>query len=154
MKKQFMFLSAMNLGYRTDNISVVQVPRKTQKKVLPFLQNELRNLPGVMQTTITNWSQNMTKFTVEGNTIDWCYYQPVDEHFTEFFGIQLLEGRNFYASGVSDSSNCMVTQAFLRSMGWKNALGKRIRYPGNDDQTFTVVGVVMDFNFQSLSDAV
>jgi len=147
MKEQFIFLSARNLGYRTDNISVVQVPRKIQKKLLPLLQNELNKLPGVMQTTITNWGQNMTKFTVEGNTIDWCYYQPVDEHFTEFFGIRLLEGRNFYASGISDSSNCLVTQAFLRSMGWQNAVGKQIGY---GKRTLTITGVTADYNIASL----
>ena len=105
MQQQFRYLSGRNLGYNTSDIMVVEVPRKTEKKVLPLLQEELQRLHGVRSTTITNWGMNRTKFTVDGNPTDWCYYQPVDEQFLGLFNIRLLEGRNFFAGGSADSSS-------------------------------------------------
>jgi len=151
MRQQFSYLSARNLGYNTDNTLVVKVPWKIQRKVLPLLQDELSRSPAIRKTTITNWGMNRTKFSVEGNTTDWCYYQPVDEAFTDFFHIRLLQGRNFFAAGVSDSSSCLVNRAFATSMRWKDPIGKQIGY-GN--RTLTVVGVTVDYNIASLKQEV
>ncbi|HTF27521.1 MAG TPA: FtsX-like permease family protein, partial [Flavitalea sp.] len=151
MRQQFAYLSARNLGYNTDNILVVTVPGKIQKKVLPLMQDELNQVPGISKTTITNWDMNRTKFAIDGNTTDWCYYQFIDEDFTDFFGVRVLQGRNFFTAGVSDSSSCLVNQTFARTMRWKDPVGKQIKYR---NRTLTIVGVTVDYNIASLKQEV
>jgi putative ABC transport system permease protein len=151
MKDQFLFLSNKNLGYQTDDIAIVRLPHDSYKKVLPVLSDDLNNINGVMQTTITNWGWNRTKFNVDGVNTDWTYYQLVDDHFISFFRIKLLQGRNFYASPNADRSSCMINAAFARSMGWKNAIGHQIKY---NDKLYTVTGVTADYNNASLKEEI
>jgi putative ABC transport system permease protein len=35
-------------------------------------------------------------------------------------------------------------------MGWKDAIGQYMIYPGNENQRFQIIGIVKDFNFESL----
>lgn len=146
MHHQFVYMSGCNLGYQTNDIMVVELTRKTQKKVLPLVQNELNRFTGVRNTTITDWGMNRTKFTVDGNLTDWCYYQPVDENFTELFNIRLIRGRNFFAA-AADSSSCLVNQAFARAIGVEDVIGKQVAYK---KRTLTIIGVTTDYHLASL----
>ncbi len=77
----------------------------------------------------------------------------VDEYFIPALKIQLLQGRNF-SKDFSDSLSVIVNEATVKQIGWKNPVGEHLKYPGNSDQDFVVIGVVKDFNFQSLRTAV
>ncbi|HTE25822.1 ABC transporter permease [Flavitalea sp.] len=147
MHSQFVYLSDRNLGYNTSDIMAVELPRKTQKKVLPLMQNELNHVTGISKTTITDWGMNRTKFTIDGNNTDWCYYQSVDEHFTELFNIRVVQGRNFFAASTADSSNCLVNQAFARAIGADNVIGKQVGYK---NRMLTIIGVTADYHLASL----
>lgn len=151
MKQQFTYLANKDLGYKTDDIAIIRLPHDSYKKVLPVLSNELSSMPGVMESTVTNWGWNRAKFKVDGVNTDWTYYQPVDDHFVSFFKIKLLEGRNFYAATTADQQSCMINMAFARSMSWKNAVGKQIEYDG---KMLTVTGVTADYNNASLKEKV
>ena len=151
MQDQFRFLADKDLGYQTEHVVVVSVPRENHKKVLPLLKNELLMIPGVQKTTVTNWGMNRTKLTVEGNTTDWVYYQLIDENFIDLFGMKILRGRNFYTSSVADSSNCIINEAFAHSMHWEEAIGKQIGYR---NRMLTVVGVTRDYHNASLKEEI
>jgi putative ABC transport system permease protein len=73
----------------------------------------------------------------------------VDENFAPALHLQIIKGRNF-SKAYNDSSSVIVNEATVRHIGWKDPLGKMIRYPGNDDRLFTVIGVAKDFNLYSL----
>jgi putative ABC transport system permease protein len=47
----------------------------------------------------------------------------------------------------------IVNERTARQIGWKDPLGKLLKYPGGG-QTFIVVGVVKDFNLSSLRDTI
>jgi putative ABC transport system permease protein len=151
MKQQFMYLANKDLGYQTDDIAIVQFPHDSYKKALPVLSNELTKVPGITQSTVTNWGWNRAKFKVDGVNTDWTYYQPVDDHFISFFKIKILEGRNFYAATTADQQSCMINQAFANSMNWKNAIGKQIEY---NSKMLTVTGVTANYNNASLKEEV
>ena len=64
-----------------------------------------------------------------------------------------MEGRNFSKS-FNDSTSVILNETTVSKIGWKSALGKYIVYPGNKDQRFKVIGVVKDFNNESLHEEV
>ncbi|HTE12131.1 MAG TPA: ABC transporter permease, partial [Chitinophagaceae bacterium] len=76
----------------------------------------------------------------------------VDNDFIPTFQMQLLQGRNF-AQNFSDSASVILNETAARLIGWKDATGKFLEYPGND-QRFKVIAVVKDFNVASLRDLV
>jgi putative ABC transport system permease protein len=62
-------------------------------------------------------------------------------------GIQLKEGRDFSVDNPADNmSSMIVNEAMVNLFGWKNAVGQKL--PGRMEQQ--IVGVVKDFNYQSL----
>ncbi len=73
----------------------------------------------------------------------------VDESFIPSLNIRLLQGRNF-SRDFSDSASVILNEEAVKQIGWKNPVGSFMSYPGNNNQRFKVIGVVKDFNINSL----
>jgi putative ABC transport system permease protein len=50
----------------------------------------------------------------------------------------------------NDSASVLLNEEAVRQIGWKNPVGQWIRYPGGNDVMFQVIGVVRNFNVQSM----
>jgi len=77
----------------------------------------------------------------------------VDEGFIPTMNIQVIAGRNF-SDKFNDSASIILNEEAVKQIGWKDPVGKWIDYPGGDDTRFKVVGVVRNFNIESLRAAV
>ena len=74
-------------------------------------------------------------------------------------GMQMAAGRNFSKEFTSDSLGMIINESAATAFGWNTmcAVGKRIVRVNSDKGTniaFHVVGVVKDFNFNSLHNAI
>jgi len=69
---------------------------------------------------------------------------PVDADVLPTLGMRLLKGRNFSKEIASDSTAAILNEAAVRALGLEDPIGAEI----NEGQR--VIGVVHDFNFQSL----
>lgn len=70
------------------------------------------------------------------------------DDFIEVMGMTLVSGRDFSRSLSTDEDNrFIVNEATVKKVGWSNPLGKRIIVGGLKGR---VIGVVKDFNFESL----
>jgi putative ABC transport system permease protein len=68
--------------------------------------------------------------------------------------MELDKGRDFNPALSSDSSAIIINQTAARSMGFDgDPIGKTIMY-GNNQKQYHIIGVVKDFNFNSLRDNV
>ncbi|HVS92576.1 MAG TPA: ABC transporter permease [Mucilaginibacter sp.] len=81
----------------------------------------------------------------------------VDYNFLSTMDMQLVAGRNFSKNTGSDHLNAfIVNESAVRAYGWltpQNALGKTfIRGKLADGKKGQIIGVVKDFNFNSLND--
>ncbi|WP_421827395.1 ABC transporter permease [Larkinella sp.] len=78
----------------------------------------------------------------------------IDEQYLPTLGIRLALGRNFSKAFSGDSAAVLVNEATVRQFGWKNPIGQRIATMGDgspgDRHTYTVVGVIRDFHFESM----
>jgi putative ABC transport system permease protein len=73
----------------------------------------------------------------------------VDENYAETLQMSFLAGRNFSSQSTSDARRAVIiNEAFAKGYDWSDPIGKRI--PGNDFPDHQVIGVVKDFNFESL----
>jgi len=78
----------------------------------------------------------------------------VDADFIPTLQIKLAGGRNFSVTNTTDIKDAIiVNETLVNELGWKDAVGKRVR-TGVDDKgkviEQTIVGVVKDFNTYSL----
>ncbi|MBC6368634.1 ABC transporter permease [Algoriphagus sp. AK58] len=166
MVRQMKTVEDFDLGAsKTDIIQVLVPPpaaqgleeqiQKSFDYVQPF-KNELRKLPEVTQTSVAtamygdnSWFSVGFRSPDQAEGIDF-HLNIVDEDFVDFFGLNLVEGRNFSATNPSDLSNAFImNEAMKKQLGWEEAFGKSLE----SDRPFgenRAVGVVKDFHYESL----
>jgi putative ABC transport system permease protein len=76
----------------------------------------------------------------------------VDPDYVATFGMKLMLGRSFSADIATDSSAIVINEAMAKKLGLKDPLGQELNFGG----TFKmhVVGVVGDFNYESVRDEI
>ncbi len=77
----------------------------------------------------------------------------VDESFVSTLKLKIASGRDF-SKGFTDSSSVILNEAAAKEMGWKDPIGKYMTYPGGNNTKFKVIGIVTDFNTQSLHNTI
>jgi putative ABC transport system permease protein len=75
-------------------------------------------------------------------------YDLIDEHTIATLGMKIVAGRSFSPSIVSDSSSFLINQTAAEAFGWKDPIGKHVSM--GESYKGPIIGVVQDFNFQSL----
>lgn len=79
----------------------------------------------------------------------------ISPEFLEAMDIEPIAGRGFSRSMSTDSSALIVNEAFVRDLGFSSAeeaLGKRL--PSSSFSPHEIIGVVPDFNYESLHTSV
>jgi len=70
----------------------------------------------------------------------------VDDSYIQTMGMNLVAGRNFSKVMPTDSQSVIVNKAMADKLGYANAVGNVITNGNN----YTIIGVVEDFNFESM----
>jgi putative ABC transport system permease protein len=162
--RQLNYLNNQPLGFNKDQEIVLPMQSKDAASNYPALKNELSAISGVRSVTCgDNYpgipSVNDMLFYAEGKNsgdgID-INLNAVENGFFNTLGLTLLAGRDFSKNPDADSSHLILNETALRQLGYdpKTAIGRRIHcdlrgIPGIYT-TMEIVGVVKDFNFQSL----
>ncbi|HWB27246.1 MAG TPA: ABC transporter permease [Chitinophagaceae bacterium] len=164
--QQLRFAQNKDLGLKKDNVVILPNMEKMHNSQEETFRQQLTSMPGVANASITS---DVPGVAFYGFT---DFYIPVpsdptehlskditltslvtDEYFIPSLKMQLLSGRNF-SKDFNDSTSVIVNETTVKQVGWKHPLGKYITYPGGDGQQFKVIGVVKDFNVQSLRNVV
>ncbi len=104
-------------------------------------------IPGVNNTTI------FRKPGLDEDHIIGAYFAD-HEHF-EVLGFELEDGRNFSRDFVSDSTAILINRSVADEMGWEEPIGEKlISFNGPEPLELEVIGVLKDFNFESLKDEI
>lgn len=153
--KQITFIQTKNLGFKKDNVICFKKEGKLNENLETFLY-EVKKLPGII-----NASNSIGNFSGEhsGTTggIIWegkenhrklrLVYMDVNYDFFETMGIEVLQGRTFSREFGTETSKIIFNETGIRVLGIENPIGKTVQYWGKDRQ---IIGVVKDFNFESL----
>ncbi len=152
---QIDYVQSKNLGYDKENILVVPQEGRVADNLPTFL-NELNKVPGVKMAS----SIGHTMVGQQNNTysVDWDGKDPefrvlfenmqVNYNCMETLGMQLVDGRTFSKDYGADSSSVILNEAGLKVMGLEDPVGQQITLFG--ETKYTIIGIVKDFNFQSL----
>ncbi len=96
------------------------------------------------RTTGTEWEGKQAEEELA------IYVSPVTFDFIELFDLEVIAGRTFSEEQYNENeADYLVNETTLHELGWtkEEALGKRFNVWGNEGK---IVGIVKDFNFQSL----
>jgi putative ABC transport system permease protein len=81
----------------------------------------------------------------------------VDFDYIKTMGMKIVQGRDFSREFSTDKTAMIINQAAVNHFGLEEPLGKKISRgvsAGGGVITYTVIGVVKDFNYESLRDAI
>lgn len=156
--QQLVYFQSHDVGIKRKNLLMIDHADKLGEQLKAF-RNEIANYPGVSDAAVSmNFRGNFEDiYTREGDDrkVSISAYKA-DEHFLKTTGIELKAGRGFDAGSPSDVNAVVLTETTARAMGWfgDEALGKRVQYLGDDVAPMEVIGIVKDFNNQSLRESV
>lgn len=163
---QMDYMRAMNLGFDRENLISINLPMDTAaNKAVQTWVGELRTdsrIKAVSMTNLPTGKPGELMFRVEQDgelreqAVDFMF---VDRQFIEVLGLELLQGRNFDENILTDERQAfIVNETAARTFGWDDqALGKRVQWGlmanNQAENDGVVVGVVNDFHFKSLHNA-
>lgn len=157
INSQMNFIKNRNLGYNKDRVLTTLVGRSDKSQVL-LLRDKLKELSCVKNASVCSESpvyvgSFFTDFKtkdVNGNKQTILeHHVHVDENYINLYDLKILKGRNFlpdeFISGRMTA--CIVNEEFAKKIGTKDPVGMEI---GDEQSKFNVVGLVKDFNFETL----
>jgi putative ABC transport system permease protein len=153
---QMKFVEQKNLGFSQDQLLNIFLPiDSTLQNPAKAFQDALRSRPEIRGITIGNGmipggaTLGTTIAEKEGKKRDFmCRAYAIDPNFLPLFQIQLIEGRNLSDSfGTDKKEGFLVNEAFVKSMGWKSAIGQPLDAFYHKGR---IVGVVKNFYYNSL----
>jgi putative ABC transport system permease protein len=159
---QLNFIQTKDIGFDRKNLLEVIMPDRYPLEKAPVLKEEVSKIPGVQSASFSYYHMTGVPYfnawyKVESGTemkqvrLNELF---VDEDFISTMGLALLEGRNFRDKKEFKSA-FIINESAARELGWSNPIGKKIAV-GHDQEEGglwsegSVVGVVKDFNTQSL----
>jgi putative ABC transport system permease protein len=115
----------------------------------PYIENTSRHNGNIVGGMGNGWT---TAENLKGEEISTSLYQmATDADYLNTYSMQLAAGRFFSKTIPTDTiKSVLVNEAAVKTFGWQkpeNAIGKRF---GKGDDTRYVIGVIKNFNFESL----
>ncbi len=153
---QMQFILNRKLGFNKDQLVMIQGTNTLKDKQVKDFKTELQKLAAIKSVSVSDYlpvngtKRNGNTFFKEGrDKIDagvggqmW----QIDNDYIQTLGLKLIAGRNFTPGISSDSTGVIINETMAKKLNLKDPVGKRI---SNGDLHY-VVGVVQDFNFETM----
>jgi putative ABC transport system permease protein len=156
---QLNYLKNKDLGFKKDHIVVVRMQDQRLRQNYEPLLEAFKQQSKILDVTV---SDDLPHAIVGGGSCEWEGKEPdvtyprfyntfVGYNFLDFYGIELIAGRNFSKLHPTDEIAYIVNETAVKAMRMENPVGKRFRdWKGWG----TIIGVVKDFHFASLKQEV
>jgi len=166
--RQFDFIQNKNLGFQKEGLLVIDINSGNARRKFESMKHEFAQPSTVHGVSVSSrvpgeWKDIVrAEFTSEGDQTIPMYFIGADENFLDVYGMSLSEGRNFSKELSSDSAGVLINETAARMLGENGVVGKMLTAAsiidrGSKDPVhfpFRILGIVKDFNFQSLHETV
>ena len=155
VEHQIQYAQNRDAGYKKDQLVYTAIQGDISKHY-DAIRNDL--LASGAVTGVTKSMSPMTQRYSDGWGFSWQGMKPGDEKvdfvrmasdvdFVNTMGTTLLQGRDIDIKNYpGDSTTMLLNETAVKMMGFKNPLGQIVK---NDDRSWTVVGVLKDFIYES-----
>jgi putative ABC transport system permease protein len=164
--QQMRYIQAKDLGYNKEQVLTIPNSYALGKNERVFRDLMVRD-PRIVSATMsyykpagpTNSNNSLVYVQGHDNTLLRGVGYHVDEEYIPTLGMQMATGRNFSKDMGTDSSAIILNEAAVKALGLNpnDAVGKNVVQENSDrgrNFPYHVIGVVKDFNFQSLHEQI
>jgi putative ABC transport system permease protein len=159
MSNQMNFIKNKDLGYDKNYVFSVPLPGEVVNHI-DAVKTALKSETGILDVAASN-AYDFSNVSQSTGDLDWegkpaksniiITQLSVDKDFITTMKIKFLEGENFTGT-PADSSHFILNETAVQKMGLKAPyVGQPISFHNNKG---TIIGVVQDFNFQSLKEKI
>ncbi|SJZ79309.1 putative ABC transport system permease protein [Chitinophaga eiseniae] len=163
--QQLRFIQSRNPGFDRDQVLTIHNADALGDHVYAF-KKEMQHSAGVTSATVSSflpvagfarqdWNINPENGPLASNSFNTRRW-AVDDDYIPTLGMQLVAGRNFRTGSAADSSAVIINQTTAKMLGYKDPVGKNVYNveSGGSPRPFTIIGVVKDFNYESMHQAI
>ncbi len=155
MHQQLTYVRSKQLGFDKENVLIVSNADYLGQNINAFLQ-QITSTAAVEQASaslsVLPGTSGVNFFRKQGGDQDYTLnFMGIDENFIATYGMALLEGRNFSLDYPADTARVILNETALRVFNLEEPIGSSIAYYDEGEYIpYEVVGVVKDFNYESL----
>jgi putative ABC transport system permease protein len=163
---QLNYIQNKDIGFNRQQVVIIQHTDALRDQAAAF-RNELMEISGVQNATMSgylpvNYYRSNDAFftspTLDAKTAISMQNWVVDENYIPTLDIKMLQGRNFSPQFLTDSTAIIINEAAAKFLATKDILNKKL-YEIKDINTkalyeFHIIGIIKNFNFNSLRDVI
>lgn len=156
--QQLTFMQSKDIGFNKDQIMLVDMNREANEK-FELLRTELKRSPHILGVTASgqrlgnNFHQWGFKVKADTGVVQMTPSNVnVDYEYLTVYGMELKEGRNFSKEFATDNGKAfIINESLAKELGLSDPIGTPAGHAWyHNDSLGTIIGVVKDFNFNSL----
>jgi putative ABC transport system permease protein len=159
---QLSFIKNKDVGFEKDDVLIINKAYYLRDEYQSFKQELEKNsiISGVtFSSTLPGKAFSGFPISVEGDNSNITYLPReilTDYDFADLFNLKMKEGRFFSKGFAADSFSIVLNESAVKEFGMKEpVVGQRIISTFDNNSTYwNIIGVVKDFNFRSLHQAV
>lgn len=164
--RQLDYIQNKKLGYDREKLMVIEDVYTLDIKDAQLLKQRLLNIPEVKSATISSFlpvttTDNSTAFfagsTPTASNSSVIHNWGVDHDYIKTMGMEIIQGRDFDLDLATDSLALIMNEAAVRTFNLEDPLNQKMgTFTDNEGGTivFNVIGVVKNFHFESLREAI
>jgi putative ABC transport system permease protein len=160
--KQMNYVKNKQLGYNKVQSVVVPIDNNDIYKNMNAFKTSLQHESKVQSVSLMSGEPggffDGHMFDVEGHSEKWnSRTEFADFEFVKTLGLKIIAGRDFSSMFPTDTTDAvLINKTFATKLGWtpEQAVGKWIHKTVRDTARRRIIGVVSDFNFQSLKNEI
>ncbi len=168
MYRQMNYVSTKDLGFNKEDVLLIPIQDTLIAKRIPEVMEQFKKSRYVLASStalsVPGGNVDRAPLSIEKNadgefTKDVVDIMMVGEEYLQTMEIDIVAGRDFNANDLlSQEYQLLVNKQLVKEMGWKDPIGKKMKWgldeDGQEIYEGTVVGVTENFNSHSLHHAV
>lgn len=163
--RQLNFIQNKDIGFDEERLVVIDINNGNVRRNFQTMKEEYAKIPQVKSVAVSSrvpgeWKRIAETYVKnpEVPSIDSVrtYFMGFDEDMLTTYGLSMKSGRFFPGNNQVDSTTVILNEAAVAALGLVDPVGASLnmgvngRVADGSVVTLTVIGVLKDFNFQSL----
>jgi putative ABC transport system permease protein len=161
ISNQINFIQTKDMGFNKEQLMIIDINSGAVRNQFQAMKNEFAKLAGVKQVAVSSrvpgeWKNIREVYVRTTNEVSadtdslQTYFMGFDEDMFNTYQLQLAAGSFFKGTEV-DSMSVVMNSSAVEVMNLKNPIGSMVQISTqNGKWNAHVIGVLQDFNFQSL----
>jgi len=156
---QLDFLRNRKLGFDKEHVVVIPIRNNAIRRDAEVIKADLMQNPNIVSATVSIGvpggvvaGDSIHLITEEGKKTLTLRMIYTDHDYLKTMGMELVEGRDFAKDMRTDATEAfIINESAVRQLQLENPMNTQFEW---DDKKGKVIGVVRDFQFQSLKDEI